>query len=50
VQRQQVRAQVFPVLEFDTNNDPEMGFMLANKGVGPALIKNGELQAAGVKA
>jgi len=39
MQRQQVRAAVWPILEFDTSNGP-IRFMLANKGVGPAIIKN----------
>jgi hypothetical protein len=39
MQRQQVRAAVWPVLEFDTSNGP-IQFTLANKGVGPALIRH----------
>ena len=39
VQRQQVRAAVWPILEFDTSNGP-IHFTLANKGVGPAIIKH----------
>jgi len=39
MQRQQVRAAVWPILEFDTSNGP-IQFMLANKGVGPAIIKH----------
>ena len=39
VQRQQVRAAVWPILEFDSANGP-IHFILANKGVGPAIIKN----------
>ena len=39
VQRQQVRAAVWPILEFDTGNAP-IQFTLANKGVGPAIIKH----------
>ena len=38
MQRQQVRAAVWPILEFDSNNGP-IQFTLANKGVGPAIIK-----------
>jgi hypothetical protein len=38
MQRQQVRAAVWPILEFDTSNGP-IRFTLANKGVGPAIIK-----------
>ena len=40
VQRQQVRAAVWPILQFDTSNAPDIHFTLANKGVGPAIIKN----------
>jgi hypothetical protein len=39
MQRQQVRAQVWPILQFDSNNGP-IEFTLANKGVGPAIIKH----------
>ena len=39
VQRQQVRAAVWPILEFDSSNGP-IQFTLANKGVGPAIIKH----------
>ena len=38
VQRQQVRAAVWPILQFDSRNGP-IQFTLANKGVGPAIIK-----------
>lgn len=40
MQRQQVRAQVWPILEYTTSNDPDLRFAVANKGVGPALIKH----------
>src|SRR5438309_10025234 len=40
VQRQQVRAAVWPVLEFDTSNAPDIHFTLANTGVGPAIIRH----------
>jgi len=40
VQRQQVRAAVWPILEYETSNAPDIHFTLANKGVGPAIIKN----------
>ena len=40
IQRQQVRAAVWPILEFDSSNAPDIHFMLANKGVGPALIRH----------
>jgi len=39
MQRQQVRAAVWPILEFDSSNGP-IRFTLANKGVGPAIIKH----------
>lgn len=39
MQRQQVRAAVWPILEFDSSNGP-IEFVLANKGVGPAIIKH----------
>jgi hypothetical protein len=39
IQRQQVRAAVWPILEFDSGNGP-IRFMLANKGAGPAIIKH----------
>jgi hypothetical protein len=37
MQRQQVRAAVWPILEFDSSNHPDIHFMLTNKGVGPAM-------------
>jgi hypothetical protein len=40
MQRQQVRAAVWPILEFDTSNQPDIHFSLANKGVGPAIIRH----------
>jgi hypothetical protein len=40
MQRQQVRAAVWPILEFDSSNSPEIHFTLANKGVGPAIIRH----------
>ncbi len=40
VQRQQVRAAVWPILEFDTGNQPDIHFTLSNKGVGPAIIRH----------
>jgi hypothetical protein len=39
MQRQQVRAAVWPILEFDSSNGP-IRFTLSNKGVGPAIIKH----------
>jgi hypothetical protein len=40
MQRQQVRAAVWPILEFNSSNAPDIHFTLANKGVGPAIIRN----------
>jgi hypothetical protein len=39
IQRQQVRGAVWPILQFDSSNGP-IRFTLANKGVGPAIIKD----------
>jgi len=40
MQRQQVRAAVWPILEFDSSNGPNIHFTVSNKGVGPAIIKH----------
>lgn len=40
VQRQQVRAQVLPILQYGTSNMPNLMVGIDNKGVGPALIKH----------
>ena len=40
MERQQVRATVWPILEFDSSNAPQIQFTLSNKGVGPAIIKH----------
>ena len=40
VQRQQVRAAVWPILEFASSNGPEIRFTVANKGVGPAITRH----------
>ena len=40
VQRQQVRAAVWPILEYSTSNEPKIRFTIDNKGVGPAIIRN----------
>jgi hypothetical protein len=40
MQRQQVRATVWPILEFDSSNDPNIHWSLSNKGVGPAIIRH----------
>src|SRR5438132_5472808 len=47
VQRQQVRAAVWPILEFDSSNAPDIHFTLANKGVGPAIIRHVTLKMDG---
>jgi hypothetical protein len=39
MQRQQVRAAVWPILEFDSSSGP-IQFIVANKGVGPAIVKH----------
>jgi hypothetical protein len=40
VQRQQVRAAVWPIVEYGSSNEPKIRFTLDNKGVGPAIIRN----------
>jgi hypothetical protein len=40
VQRQQVRAAVWPILAYSTSNAPMVRFTLANKGVGPAMVRH----------
>ncbi len=40
MQRQQVRAVVWPILYFDSSNAPDIHFTLANKGVGLAIIRH----------
>ena len=40
MQRQQVRSAVWPILEFDSSNGPNIHFTVSNKGVGPAIIKH----------
>ena len=40
VQRQQVRAAVWPILEYNTSNEPAIRSTLDNKGVGPAIIRH----------
>jgi hypothetical protein len=47
MQRQQVRAAVWPILEFDSSNAPDIHFTLANKGVGPAIIRHVILKVDG---
>jgi len=46
MQRQQVRAQVWPILEFDSSNGP-IRLTLANKGAGPAIIKHAIVKVDG---
>jgi hypothetical protein len=38
VQRQQVRAAVWPILVYSTSNEPNIRFVIENKGVGPAIV------------
>lgn len=40
VQRQQVRAAVWPILEFGSSNTPTIRLSLDNKGVGPAIVRH----------
>src|SRR5207302_11326945 len=40
VQPPQVRAAVWPILEFDSSKARDIHCSLANKGVGPATIRN----------
>jgi hypothetical protein len=47
MQRQQVRAAVWPILEFDTSNGPDIHYTVANKGVGPAIIRHVILRVDG---
>ena len=46
VQRQQVRAQVWPYLML-ANYDTESAFKLLNKGVGPAIVKSMRVRVDG---
>ena len=46
MQRQQVPAAVWPILEFDHSNGP-IRFTVANKGVGPAIIRDVILKVDG---
>ena len=47
MQRQQVRAQVWPILEVNSGNEPELRLWIANKGVGPALIRHATVSVDG---
>ncbi len=47
VQRQQVRAMVWPILEYQSNNEPVISLTLANKGVGPAIIRRVKVKIDG---
>lgn len=47
VQREQVRAQVWPILEVSSGNEPEVRLWIANKGVGPALIRSARVTLDG---
>ncbi len=39
-QRQQVRAAVWPILEYESSNLPDIHLTMANKGVGPAIVRH----------
>jgi hypothetical protein len=39
-QRQQVRAAVWPILEYGSSNLPDIHLTVANKGVGPAIVRH----------
>lgn len=39
MQRQQVRAAVWPILQYTSSNEPHIRLTLENKGVGPAIIR-----------
>ncbi len=47
VQRQQVRATVWPILEYSTSNEPMIRLSLANKGMGPAIIRRVQVKVDG---
>lgn len=47
MRRQQVRGAVWPILQFDSSNVPDIHFTLANKGVGPAIIRDVIVKADG---
>jgi hypothetical protein len=46
IQRQQVRAQVWPYLEVG-NFDPEHALAVLNKGVGPAIVRSAQVWVDG---
>lgn len=46
VQRQQVRAQVWPFLEAG-NDDSDQSLVVYSKGVGPAIVKNAQIRVDG---
>lgn len=47
VQHQQMRAMVWPILEYDSSNEPFVRLTLANKGVGPAIIRRATVRVDG---
>ena len=47
VQHQQMRAMVWPILEYNTDNEPFIRLCLANKGVGPAIIRRATVKVDG---
>ncbi|HWU75848.1 MAG TPA: hypothetical protein VN043_05045 [Rhodanobacter sp.] len=46
IQRQQVRAQVWPYL-IAGNNDLEQSLIVYNKGVGPAIVRSAQIRVDG---
>jgi hypothetical protein len=48
LQRQQIRAQVWPYLEWSYDNTEGFAFRLQNTGVGPAIIKSVQVTVDGV--
>lgn len=47
VQHQQMRAMVWPILEYDASNEPFVRLSLVNKGVGPAVIRRAIVKVDG---
>jgi hypothetical protein len=47
VQRQQVRAAVWPILAYSTSDVPKIKFTVENKGVGPAIVGHAVVKVDG---
>ncbi|HEY2799089.1 MAG TPA: hypothetical protein VGI85_00715 [Chthoniobacterales bacterium] len=47
VQRQQVRAAVWPILQYDTSDEQMIRFSRHNKGFGPAVIRHVTIRVDG---